>query len=313
MATPTNVSSQAIPSGSSCFILCDVVPVVNGLSARTPVMNLRPDLPVPMTVQPLGYGHDVPSLCVGYFDATLEFSSKGHASDNFTAAPDFVFPSTPAPYNGEIALAPLRRRGGTLHRHASLASKPRDFSNNLLSPVDGRKPVSSNGFDGGDGTVCNSLSKINDVTNDVTTPMCSYFKECIQSHRHGNRTTPANMLSPDFISHYAPHSSRYQSLQNTHIGRIVCFLPVCDGLSLPLTQLTFDHYPPESHLHEISTVCVSADAPWGGNDGVYGFLIIDDLKMINDVTIYNDIFDYCGEDFIAVSYTHLTLPTKRIV
>ena len=84
----TNVSPQAIPSGSSSFIICGVVPVVNGLSARTPTMNLHPDLPVPMTVQPLGYGQDFPSLCIDYFDATLEFSSEGHASDNFTAAPD---------------------------------------------------------------------------------------------------------------------------------------------------------------------------------------------------------------------------------
>ena len=37
----------------------------------------------------------------------------------------------------------------------------------------------------------------------------------------------------------------------------------------------------------------------GGKEGVYGFLIIDDLKMINDVTIYNDIFDCCGEDFFV--------------
>ena len=121
------------------------------------------------------------------------------------------------------------------------------------------------------------------------------------------------MLSPDFISHYAPHSSRYQSLRYTHIGRVDCFLPVCDGLSLPLTQLTFDHYPPESHLHEISTVYVSADAPWGGNDSIYGFLIIDDHMMINDVTIYNDIFDYCGEDFfVYYNYNYNICPVYGI-
>ena len=138
VAALTNVSPQAIPSGSSSFILCGVVPVVNGLSARTPAMNLHPglpvpamnlhpDLPVPMTFQHLGYDHNAPSLCVDYFDATLEFSSEGRASDNFTAAPDFVSPSAPAPYNGEIALAPLRGGElyiGMLRSPPSLASSP---------------------------------------------------------------------------------------------------------------------------------------------------------------------------------------------
>ena len=46
----------------------------------------------------------------------------------------FVGPS-PAPCNGGVALASLRRGGETPQRHASLASKPGGPSGNLLSPV----------------------------------------------------------------------------------------------------------------------------------------------------------------------------------